>query len=218
MLDRNPADYETVCVLDTETTGMLDFKMDTHHFQQPHIVQLAYKIYHKGDCVISNSYLVQSEFDSHPKALEVHGKTMALRNKFGISYAAAMANFRQDMKQCDLLVAHNMNFDSRILQRALLHCFDDQELVLDFLGKPSYCTMQSTTAMLAIQGPRGNKWPKLDEAYCRMVDRNGFAGAHDAMVDVQACAAIFFAIINETWQEKLTAFNTTPGLGAIANV
>jgi DNA polymerase-3 subunit epsilon len=219
-------EFETIGVLDTETTGMLDFKADTHAEHQPHPVQLALKVYHKGDCVISDAYLIDSEFDSQPEALAVHGKTMELRKRFGIPYEVAMANFLQNSNRCDLLVAHNMNFDFRILQRAMRWCFvdgPDGDLDIKFAQIPTYCTMLAATPLLNIPGPRGVKWPKLEEAYCRMVNPLGFSGAHDAMVDVQACADVLFSIKNETWQTGLQQFqlfqrgNAIEGMGGVAN-
>ena len=56
------------------------------------------------------------------------------------------------------------------------------------------CTMRIATNVLKIPGPRGFKWPTLQEAYKRLVDPAGFEGAHDAITDVKACAAVFYAL------------------------
>ena len=58
--------------------------------------------------------------------------------------------------------------------------------------------MEATTDICKIPPPRGSgyKWPKLEEAYRILVDPVGFEGAHDAMVDVEACRKVFYALKN----------------------
>ena len=55
--------------------------------------------------------------------------------------------------------------------------------------------MLSSMPVLKLPGRYGNyKWPKLEEAYKFLVDPAGFEDAHDALVDVKACAAVLDAL------------------------
>lgn len=57
--------------------------------------------------------------------------------------------------------------------------------------------MHSTTRILCLPQPsgrKGNKWPKLTEAYEGLVNPAGFGGAHNALADVNACAEILWKL------------------------
>lgn len=55
------------------------------------------------------------------------------------------------------------------------------------------CTMQASTNLCKIPGPYGFKYPTLQELHKHLFEV-GFDGAHDAMVDVLACAKCFFEL------------------------
>ena len=67
--------------------------------------------------------------------------------------------------------------------------------------------MMSLVDELKIPGRFGKqyKWPSLDESYRALVNPEGFTGAHDAMVDVMACAEVLWAAEDRgvnLWQMK----------------
>lgn len=188
---------ETILFYDTETTGMFDFGSGTHEPHQPHIVQLAWKLYHLGKCVLSESALIDSEWESHPEALAIHGKTSAIRTRFGSSMETVLNRFLADGAKADLHVAHNIAFDSKMIAREAHQLIAQEErhtAYTSFNLRPQYCTMLKSVQACRIPGARGFKWPKLIEAYRTLVDPKGFEGAHDALVDVEACAKIYFAL------------------------
>lgn len=198
----------TVLVFDTETTGLPDFKAPAHAEHQPHIVQLAWKVYHDGVCVISESTLIDSNHESHPNAERVHRKTMKIRKHFGVPIDHALNRLFEDAIVSDLIVAHNRQFDMRMIAREAYHLYPQDEKVTPwstFNAKDGYCTMMNSTNICRIPGPRGFKWPKLDEAYRHLVDPAGFAGAHDAMVDVEACAKVYFELQKRKFKATLNA-------------
>jgi len=70
--------------------------------------------------------------------------------------------------------------------------------------------MKTLEPIMKLPGKYGYKFPTLDEAYRAYVDPMGFEGAHDAMKDVEACAAVLWAIedngfplwtLKENWPE-----------------
>jgi len=56
--------------------------------------------------------------------------------------------------------------------------------------------MERSTDHCKIPGSYGYKWPSLSELYFILFDRD-FEEAHDAVVDVKACAECFFRLKNE---------------------
>lgn len=188
-----------VLVYDTETTDMWDFKAPPIADHQPHIVQLAFALFHNGVPVRSEAYLIKSEFPSAPGAAAVHGKTTEVRDRFGIPYRRALQSFMSAVEHADVLVAHNEAFDSKVINRALMHVEpyveEKPHPTFTFGSVQAYCTMQSSTNLCALPGRgSGYKWPKLIEAYRLLVDPNGFDGAHDALADVMACAKLYFKL------------------------
>lgn len=189
----------TILVYDTETTGMWDFKAPPIADHQPHIVQLAFVLFYDGIPVRSEAYLIKSEFKSDPGAEAVHGKTMEIRDQFGISYLHAMRCFMSAVFVSNLLVAHNEAFDSKVINRALYHVQpvieEKPHPTFQFGSVEAFCTMNAATSLCALPGSRGGyKWPKLIEAYKLLVDEKGFDGAHDALADVMACAKLYFKL------------------------
>ena len=73
--------------------------------------------------------------------------------------------------------------------------------------RPWFCTKEAATPVLQLPAPPGGnryprkaagdrfKWPSLEEAH-RHFFGVGLDRAHDAMVDAEACARIYFALQN----------------------
>jgi DNA polymerase III epsilon subunit-like protein len=53
--------------------------------------------------------------------------------------------------------------------------------------------MEASTALCQLPGRYGYKWPKLDELHRHLFGR-GMGAAHNALVDVEACARCFFEL------------------------
>lgn len=112
--------------------------------------------------------------------------------KYGIKLERVIKLFIDLADRAELLVAHNYSFDEKMVRRELHH-LTLPSLAEAMRARPNYCTMKSSTDILKIPGLRGYKWPKLQEAHVHFLGRE-FDGAHDAMADVRACAAVYFAM------------------------
>ena len=114
-----------------------------------------------------------------------------------------LAEFNQMIKVADRLVAHNMQFDDPITRSNYARIAAPQR---EYWDTPKYCTMKTLEPVLKLPGKYGFKFPTLDESYRALVDPMGFEGAHDAMVDVEACAKVLFAIedLIEDGDERFT--------------
>ncbi len=182
-------------VYDTETTGLWNFKSDFRDPNQPRPVQVAGLLFDDREEVASFNILVHAGVPSHPKALEVHGKSEQLLSMFGLEEPTATAIFTNFLKRADRVVAHNLIYDFNIMQGAYERSGKDGCVI------PSevipICTMLSAVQICRIPHPNGRagfKWPKLEEAYPILVDEAGFSDAHDALADTRACAKVLFAL------------------------
>lgn len=179
---------------DTETTGIYNFKAPHTDPSQPHIVQLAAMLLDRtGDVRGSINFVVQPPIPIPEAASNVHGITDAVAKEYGVPLTEALNTFWILQERAELLVAHNVNFDRKVLRTAF-HRAGFANFREAFEKRPTFCTMEATTPILKLPGYRGRfKWPRLEEAYRHFFDEP-LEGAHDAMIDVGACKDVFFAL------------------------
>jgi DNA polymerase III epsilon subunit-like protein len=60
-------------------------------------------------------------------------------------------------------------------------------------AKKRQCTMQAATDYCRLPGQYGYKWPSLQELHTKLFGQP-FEGAHNALVDVRACARCYFEL------------------------
>ena len=187
--------------LDTETTGFANKREGLDHHSQPYLIQLGLRLDDEGKKVRAqvNLLLDHKDITIPAESSNVHGLFVSTVEDFGISPISAISTFHNLVEKADVIVAHNMAFDLKIIQIAYARLGKITTFTEKIQTKPIFCTMEATTEICKIPSPRGNgyKWPKLDEAYRTLVDPNGFDGAHDAMNDVNACRKVFYALKNE---------------------
>ena len=177
---------------DTETTGICNFKAPHTDPSQPHIVQLAAMLVDPvGNVRGSMNAIIDPHVEIPEAAANVHGLTTEIVQRYGIRPLDALRMFYTFMKRADLLVAHNINFDRKLL-RTTFHRLGAHEQLAAFERCRTFCTMEAMTPVCRLPGHRGYKWPKLAEAYRHLFDEE-LEGAHDAMIDVMGCKDVFFA-------------------------
>lgn len=189
-----------ILFFDTETSSLWNFRADAGHICQPHIVQLAMMLVDADEepdrrLIHAVNLIVRPQKQIDPEASAVHGISQEKAEEFGVPRRLAVSMFHHLVKQADLVVAHNVDFDRNVLRNSYIN---------EGVEMPqfrTFCTMKTSTEICQIPHANPNrgrnnsyKWPKLIEAYKILVDEAGFEGAHDAMVDVQACVKIFFAL------------------------
>ncbi len=198
-----------VIFFDTETTGLpKDYKApisDTANW--PRMVQLAWLIQDmEGWAIKTRSLIIKPEgFTIPAEASAIHGITTERAMDEGVPLADAMEEFDADLISLPLAVCHNVPFDRAITGAERVR-----------LGRPwgfhtaFKDTMAEGTNMCRIPGRIGFKWPTLQELHTFLFG-NGFEGAHDALVDVQACARCYWEI-----QRRKNADPRVAGAGVAA--
>lgn len=186
---------------DTETTGLPVWQEPSDHPSQPHIVQLALLLAEDdGTEIESHNAIVRPDgWIISDEVSAIHGITQERALADGIPESIAVNLYVTAMMRCSMRVAHNQSFDERIVRIAMLRAGILRRFIEFLETAPSSCTCTDTTALvnlppsekMAAKGMKRPKPPKLIEA-TRFFFNEDLPGAHDAMVDVRACARIFF--------------------------
>jgi DNA polymerase-3 subunit epsilon len=186
-----------ITFFDTETTGLVKWDVEDTHPDQPRMVSLGLVLTDDdGREIFSLGCIIKPEgFEIPEKAASIHGITTEMANHFGLPSKMVLGFFLMCASQSHTCVAHNYKFDRTILNRELF--LMTQKINQEYSPLPdskSFCTMLAIMNVCRIPGTskgRGFKWPKLEEAYRFLFNRE-MEGAHNAMCDVRATKEIFF--------------------------
>ena len=176
---------------DTETTGIpLNRKAllsDSRNW--PRVVQLAWLMQDEqgNELGFGASIVKPLGFTIPSDAAHIHGITTEKAAWEGRPLDEVMAEFSSQVSGADILVAHNMDFDEKVIGAELFRL----GMANAIKDKKRLCTMWSSMRFCAIPGSFGGyKWPKLDELHRKLFGQ-GFSGAHDAVSDMRATAKCF---------------------------
>jgi len=179
---------------DTETTGLpRDWNAPVTQLDNwPRLVQLAWILYDEsGDKLDERAHIVKPEgFVIPPESAKVHGITNEQALTEGEDLRFVLEEFSKKIGEADLLVAHNMSFDEKIMGAEFLR----GEIENGLFQTEHLCTMLASIDFCAISSASGGyKWPRLSELHTKLFGKD-FEDAHDALVDTSACARCFFAL------------------------
>jgi len=183
---------------DTETSDKFNFKNPDHEAENfPWVVQLGAILAEDGIAYAEYNVIVKPDGRTiEPGAQKVHNISVERAEQVGINENSVAETFNQLVKNADLVVAHNMNFDLTIM-RGLYHRVDLDEVNL--MDSNKYCTMLGTTLLCKLKGRFGKfKWPKLQELHKHLFGEN-FVGAHDAAFDIKATMKCFYELKRTGW-------------------
>jgi DNA polymerase III epsilon subunit-like protein len=190
---------------DTETTGLPLFKEPSDDPRQPHLVDICILAYDaNGALVDSFEAMVRPDGWVIPNEVAViHGITTEMAMDMGIPEAEALDGFMAIHERAGLRIAHNIQFDDRIMRIALSR-YRGKDAADAFKTTPGYCTCQSsknlvkcppTEKMIAagFGRPGQYKVPTVAEALLHFTGEE-LVGGHRARPDTEACARIYFAM------------------------
>jgi DNA polymerase-3 subunit epsilon len=178
---------------DTETTGLpANYKAPVSDSKNwPRLVQVAWLLTDDdANQIESAEYVIKPDGFTIPQdAAKVHGITTEKALALGFDLRNILQTLKEKIEFTDVLVAHNMQFDEKILGAEFLRCGFPNSIET----KPHICTMRSSTDYCQIVGPYGYKWPSL-QALHRKLFNKPIPGVHTALADTRACAACFFEL------------------------
>lgn len=178
---------------DTESTGLpINWKAPLTDLNNwPRLVQLAYLCFDRaGNQTGSGNYIVKPEGFSIPReATAIHGISTSKALSEGIELKRVMDEFLAKVCMAEVLVAHNMSFDEKIVGAEFLRLGMENSLS----AKKKICTMNESVNFCAIKSAYGYKWPKLSELHQKLFN-SGFEESHNAIVDVAITAKCFWEL------------------------
>lgn len=180
-------------IFDTETTGLpKNWKAPVSDVDNwPRVIQLAYLVFDDdGREIKEYNRLIKPDGWTMPtgKFWVDNGFSQKRSEAEGVPVRDVLDSFLTDYAQCQVLAAHNMNYDDSALGAELIRAGLQMGK-----SKRRICTMNSSTDLCKIPGPYGFKWPKLEELHQFLFGKR-FDNAHDALADVRATARCLFEL------------------------
>ena len=186
-----------VLVFDTETSGLIPKKYESLT-ECPYILQLACILVDTDGSKVINKIDSINEIINAPidklddKVMEITGLTIE-KVKSGVEIVPLLNKLKNMMENCDVLVAHNLEFDSNMIK---LECIrNDIELNV---SKACYCTMKKSTQLCNIQKENSFgkylKWPTLEELHKHLFPTVEVKNLHDAYVDSILCLRCYLML------------------------
>lgn len=186
-------------IYDFETTGFFN-KESLYHESQPHVVQLAAILASPtGETIASIDLIAKPNGWTIPeRASDVHGITTEFALTHGISEHILITCLSALSRQADIRIAHNEQFDNKIMRIGLARFSLNEELGLWEISKV-FCTANAATPVMKLpptarmqQYGHGHEFkkPNLAEAYLAATGEE-LIDAHSAMPDVLACKAVY---------------------------
>ena len=190
-----------ILFFDTETTGLPDWGKPSDADHQPHLTQVAGILCRDHKVLTSVNMMVKPDGWKIPDDLvKLTGITNEDAAAFGFPEPMVYGIISSLMRSADLIVAHNTPFDMRIIRIASKRYGLDGEAD-QLKAIPRECTMRQSSAIMKMAptdkmkdaGFTKPKPPKLTEAYKHFFGKE-LDGAHNAMVDVNACRRIWWKL------------------------
>lgn len=190
-----------IMIFDVETNGLLPKNQPPIELC-PHILQLSFIIYDEAnnetvrtfnEYVTINDSVVISE-----EATKINGITREKCQELGRPIEYILDEFYHEYMRCDTIVAHNIEFDSRMVKIEILRldypCYKYAIIFQQNMRTKFYCTMLHGVIICNLPGRYGKKWPTLLELHMIIfgIVPNGL---HDALVDTKACFECYKVLI-----------------------
>lgn len=210
----------TILAYDVETAGLVLWDKPSDHPDQPRVTQIACELIddETRETLAGMHVIIKPDGWTIPEEIQkLTGITMEKASAFGVPMNIVLPTFLGMWQKAEVRVAHNESFDMRMIRIELMRHPDYKDQLLSgtstsfadyWKAGKAFCTMNasqpilnlpSTTRMRA-SGRSGPKPPNLGEAYLHFTGKP-LEGAHNAMVDVAACKAVYFAIKDHRYNQ-----------------
>jgi DNA polymerase-3 subunit epsilon len=178
---------------DTETTGLpKNYKAPvSDSVNWPRMVQIAWQVYDEaGNFIDAQDYIIKPEGYRIPlEVVKIHGISNERAITEGHDLKDILDLFNQQLEKAQILIAHNINFDEKIVGAE----FYRKSIENSLNEIPKICTMKSSSEYCGIPGNYGYKWPKLSELHYALFCK-GFEEAHNAAADIKATVKCFWKL------------------------
>ena len=190
-----------ILFFDTETSDFIKKDLPANDPKQAWVVQIGALLATPEETIDSLNTIIQANGRSiNHYAEEVHKISVFKADEEGIPELEAAEKFGLLLRQADLVVGHNFDFDWKYAVHLLERNMDDlsdEARSAFYLDLPNHCTMKDKNVVkfCGLKNKAGRaKWPKLIELH-EILFEKGFDGAHDAFADITATRDCFFELV-----------------------
>lgn len=179
--------------MDTETSGLMNFKLPADDPSQPRIASLGLVLVNEAlEIEREHHFLIKPDgWEISAEITKLTGLTMDRLNAEGVPIVEAMTVYTTAILEGRTVVCHNSQFDMKMC-RSELRRLGMPDL---FEQSPNLCTMRALTDVCKIP-PHGNrggyKFPKLSEA-CVFFGLTEY-GDHSSLNDARAVVGLMRAM------------------------
>lgn len=173
-------------VIDTEASGLYNFRDPADHPSQPRLAQLCMidvndQLEIEGE---QNFYVRPNGWTMDPKATEVNGLTDEYLNEHGHPIEEVLTEYQNRILNGRAIVAFNAQFDCKALRGELRRAgLDDL-----FMKTRNVCVMRKANGVILKAGGKKG-WPSLAEARAALNLTSD--GAHKAIKDAHDALEVF---------------------------
>lgn len=176
-------------VIDTETSGLFDFKKPADHESQPRLAAVT-MISVGADLTVEDErtlYIKPDGWEMKPDATRINGLTTEMLEDRGVPVAEALDIYALEIRRGSVVVAFNAQFDTKMLRGEMRRAGIDDL----FEKTPNICVMRA----LAGRVPGKKGWPKLKDACAHF--RIDLKSAHTSVGDARAALEILRILVKE---------------------
>ena len=180
---------ELFLFVDTETSGLP--QQIGSRIEQPRIVQIAWSAFDgQGRLIEKDCHIIRPEqFEIYTGAIAIHGITQQRAIAEGKDCRQVLEKFEKLLNRAVMLIGHHIDFDSKVIHAELQR----HRMPSELLTKPHFCTMKNAVKYCNIPGPRGLKYPKLEELHHKVFGLR-YENVHSADADVEATQKCFWKL------------------------
>ena len=187
-----------ILVFDTETTGFpkTKYALPFHKsfFENARMIEIAYLLIDENTKVIHKeaSFLINKSYNRSPITNHhIHGITDKLIEEEGVNITTVFEELYNDLINVHTIVAHNMDFDIKILLSEIYRNYSESKNLLGQLYSKNWnCTMKQGLKYMKVK-----KFPKLLELYKHIFNEE-WEQSHRAFDDARVCAKCYIEMMS----------------------
>lgn len=182
-------------IIDLETTGLPKSRNSNYknldNYSNSRIISIAWQVLDEKLNPENKYYFLikPSNFRINKNSIRIHGINNEIANSNGFDINYVMDVFQTSISDCQVIVAHNIQFDWSILMSELYRS-RNCNLRKKIKSMSSYCTMKKGKTFMDIK-----KFPKLVELY-NFCYKTTIDNPHNAFCDTDACKDCFVFMKN----------------------
>lgn len=184
---------------DTETTGLpkqrnISASQDASIWPDP--VSISWIVTEESKIFRAKSFIIKPSMWTIPQeSINIHGISQEMAEKNGVDINHVLGEFIRDLRQVDIVIAHNIDFDKNVIIAATIKSKHDHALVWP---SREFCTMEASRQVCKIPLTSPNalfkyKAPKLSELYKYITKQESpKVMLHSSLGDVMVLYELFF--------------------------